>query len=70
MDLKNSIIKVAKFLHITDSVGQLDIVDISFMLMIGKVLIAPGIDYGALGTLIAVILSKMHSDQLESKRPN
>ena len=61
------IAKIAKFLHITDAAGQLDIVDLSFILTVGKVILAPGIDYGALGALIAVILSKMHADHIESK---
>jgi hypothetical protein len=60
--------RVAKFLHITDAAGQLDIVDLSFIAMCLKVLLAPGIDYAALGSLIAVIMSKMHADHLESKR--
>lgn len=63
--IKNVITQVSSFLHITDSSGQLDIVDLSFMLTVGKVILAPGIDYSALGALIAVILSKMHSDSLE-----
>lgn len=65
--MKELIKKCSWFLHITDSAGQLDIVDLSFIAMVCKVLFAPGIDYSALGALIAVILSKMHSDQLESK---
>lgn len=58
--------KISYFLHITDSAGQLDIVDLSFIALVCKVMFAPGIDYAALGSLIAVILSKMHSDQLEA----
>lgn len=65
--IKDALKLVASFLHITDSNGQLDIVDLSFMLTVGKVILAPGIDYSALGALIAVLLGKMHSDFIESK---
>lgn len=58
--------KVAKFLHIIDCQGQLDIVDLSFVALVCKVMFAPGIDYAALGSLIAVILSKMHADHIEA----
>lgn len=67
--LKDCVKQCAWFLHVTDSAGQLDIVDLSFIAMCIKVVIAPGIDYAALGSLIAVILAKMHSDQLDSKQP-
>lgn len=66
--IKELLKKCAWFLHMTDSAGQLDIVDLSFIAMVVKVVLAPGIDYAALGTLIAVILSKMHADQLDSKK--
>jgi hypothetical protein len=34
-----------------------------------KIIFAPGIDYPALGALIATIMAKMHADHLESKLP-
>lgn len=58
--------RIASFLHIVDASGQLDIVDLSFVALVCKVMFAPGIDYAALGSLIAVILSKMHADHLEA----
>lgn len=57
--------KVVYFLHISDGHGQLDLEDMAFILIVGKVLFAPGIDYSALGALIAVIMSKMHSNSIK-----
>ena len=60
---------IAWFLHITDVEGRLDIVDLAFVGTMVKIIFAPGIDYPALGALIATIMAKMHADHLESKLP-
>jgi hypothetical protein len=64
----NYVYKIASFLHITDSAGQLDIVDLAFIASVIKVVIAPGVDYGAMASLIGIILSKMHADHLEANK--
>ncbi len=66
--LKTYVSDIAWFCHITDAAGQIDIVDLAFIGTMLKVIFAPGIDYPALGALVATIMSKMHADHLESKR--
>jgi len=62
--MKDKFFKACYFLHITDGYGQLDITDLSFMLMVGKVMLAPGIDWAAICTLIPLIMQQMHSEHL------
>lgn len=62
--------RIGAFLHITDCNGNLDLVDLSFMLVVGKVILSPGIDYPAVCSLVPVILAKMHkTHSLRSNKP-
>jgi hypothetical protein len=65
--MKELIHRVSYFLHITDGQGQLDLTDLSFMLVVGKVIFATGIDYQSVCALVGVILAQMHSNQLAAK---
>lgn len=65
--LKLLIMQISFFFHITDGSGQLDLTDLSFMLVVGKVMCAPGIDYQSVCALIGVILAQMHANQIASK---
>jgi hypothetical protein len=68
--MKQFIYKAAYWFHITDGQGQLDLTDLSFMLVVGKVMFAPGIDYQSVCALIGVILAQMHQNQLAAKSVN
>lgn len=50
-----------------DSEGNLDLIDLSFIGMVVKVLYAPNIDFPSVCSLVGVILAKMHRSHLESK---
>lgn len=63
----NVLTKIAYFLHITDGQGQLDIVDLSFMAVIIKLMFAPNFDWQAVCTMLPLIASQMHTNQLASK---
>lgn len=56
--------KVAYFFHITDGSGQLDIIDLSFMAVIVKLLFEPTFDWQAVCTMIPLIASQIHTNQL------
>lgn len=58
--MKDKILKALYFLHIYDGAGQLDLEDIAFMLLVGKLMFSPGIDWAAMCSLIPVIASQMH----------
>ena len=60
--------KIAYFLHIYDGEGQLDLEDISFMLIVGKIMLSPGIDWAAVCALVPVIISQMHVRNTDSKK--
>ena len=62
--------KIAYFLHITDGQGQLDIVDLSFMAVIIKLMFAPNFDWQAVCTMIPLIASQMHANALAAKYPS
>lgn len=63
--MKNFIFKVSYFLHITDGQGQLDIVDLSFMAVIIKLMFAPNFDWQAVCTLLPLLASQMHTNHLD-----
>jgi hypothetical protein len=56
--------KITYFLHISDGQGQLDIVDLSFMAVIVKLMFAPNLDWQAVCTMIPLIASQMHTNHL------
>lgn len=57
--------KLAYFLHITDGQGQLDIVDLSFIGITVKLLLAPNMDWQAVCAMIPMLAAQMHSNHLE-----
>lgn len=61
---------IAYFFHITDGQGQLDIVDLSFMAVIVKLMFAPNFDWGSVCTMIPLIASQMHTNALAAKPNN
>ncbi len=54
-------------MHVTDGCGQLDIVDLSFIALVIKMMIQHTFDWPAVCTLIPVIASQMHQQYLDSK---
>jgi len=66
--MKDRFFKTCYFLHITDGEGQLDIVDLSFIGVIIKLLFAPSLDWAAVCTMIPLIISQMHSNHLAAKQ--
>lgn len=66
----NWINRVALFLHITDSTGQLDLIDLSFIGVVGKILMAPTVDWQSATSLVGLILAKMHTNHLNHKSGN
>lgn len=67
--MKDRLLRFFYFFHVTDGQGQLDIVDLSFMMMVGKVFLTKGIDWPSVVSLITVILSKMHKSNLRAHQP-
>lgn len=63
----NWFVKTMYFLHIYDGAGQLDLEDIAFMLIVGKLVLAPGIDFAAVCSLIPVIAAQMHVRSTDNK---
>lgn len=66
--MRERIEKLAYFLHIYDGQGQLDLEDIAFMLVVGKLVLAPGIDWAAVCAMIPVIAAQMHVRSIDSKK--
>jgi hypothetical protein len=62
----SSLKHIGKFLHIIDNDGKLDLIDLSFVGMVVKVLISPNIDFPSVCSLVGVILAKMHRTHLEA----
>ncbi len=50
------------FLCIVDS-GQLNLPDIAFMIILGKIIFATNVDWASLATLAIAVLNSMHSRQ-------
>ncbi len=59
--------KAAYFLHITDGLGQLDIVDLSFIALTVKIVVEPHMDWGAICALIPTIAQQMHINHLAAQ---
>lgn len=66
--MKERIKQISYFLHIYNGEGQLDLEDIAFMLIVGKLVLAPGIDFAAVCSLIPVIAAQMHVRSTDSKK--
>lgn len=65
--ISSTICKVSYWLHITDGSGQLDIVDLSFMGIVIKMLYADTFDWQAVCAMLPLIASQMHTNQIDSK---
>jgi hypothetical protein len=63
----NKIKRIALLMHIIDNTGKLDLVDLSFIAMVLKVVLAPGIDFPSVTALVGVILAKMHRFHVENR---
>lgn len=60
-------IKLLRFLHIIDDRGKLDIIDLSFIAIMVKVIIAPVIDLSSIGAIVPVLVAKMQRTHYRSK---
>jgi hypothetical protein len=54
--------KILYFLCLVDS-GQLNLPDIAFMIILGKIIAATTVDWASLATLAIAVLNAMHSRQ-------
>ena len=54
--------KIGYFLCLVDD-GQLNIPDIAFMILLGKIIFATQVDWASLATLAIAVLNSMHSRQ-------
>lgn len=54
--------KIGYFLCLVDQ-GQLNLPDLAFIIIIGKVIFAPTVDWASLATLAIAVLNAMHSRQ-------
>lgn len=59
--------RICYFLHIIDDRGKLDIIDLSFIATMVKIVASPGIDYPSVCAMLPVLLAKMHRTHLRSK---
>lgn len=58
--------EVARFLHIVDNEGQLDLTDLTFIAIIVKIMCASTLDFPAVVTLATVCINKMHRRHVDS----
>lgn len=54
--------KIGYFLCLVDD-GQLNLPDIAFIIILGKILVSPSVDWAALVTLAISVLNSMHNRQ-------
>lgn len=54
--------KIGYFLCLVDG-GQLNLPDIAFMIILGKIIFATSVDWASLATLAIAVLNSMHSRQ-------
>ena len=66
--MKTWFLKTCFFLHITDGSGQLDLVDLSFIATVVKIMVSPNVDWPSVCSLVPVIMAKMHVTHLRSKQ--
>lgn len=52
--------KIADFFHIIDDDGRLDLSDLAFMIIMGKVVMAVQLDWPSVVTLGTVLANKIH----------
>ncbi len=63
--IKEGLYATAYWLHITDGEGQLDIVDLSLIGIVIKMLFAPHLDWQAVCSMIPILASQMHNQHLD-----
>lgn len=52
--------KIAKFLHIIDDFGQLDLTDLAFICIIIKIMMSSNLDWPSVIVLATACMNKMH----------
>ena len=58
----DKIYKIGYFLCLVDE-GQLNLPDIAFLIILGKIIFATTVDWASLATLAIAVLNSMHSRQ-------
>jgi len=64
----SKIYTVARFLHLIDDRNKLDIVDLSFVAIIIKLVISPNPDWSAVAAIVPVIMAKMQRVHVRSNQ--
>jgi hypothetical protein len=59
--------KVCYFLRIIDEEPRLDLSDLAFMIILGKIIYAHEVDWPSMVTLAIAALNSMHNRQLDAK---
>lgn len=59
------IYKIAYFLRVIDGDNQLNVIDLAFMALMVKIIMAPAIDWPAVCSLVPVVLSRVHKTHLK-----
>lgn len=64
--LQEIAIKVGSFFHLIDLDNQIDLTNIAFMIIMGKIVVASQLDWPSVVTLATVILNKIHKRRVDS----
>jgi len=64
--MKDLIQRLGIFLHFIDDDGRLNLSDIAFIIIMGKIIVAPVLDFPSVITLATVILNKMQKRHVEN----
>jgi len=62
-NVKDGLLKFGKFLHIIDDDNRLNLSDIAFMIIMGKIAFSQVLDFPSVVTLATVLINKMHKRQ-------
>ena len=60
--MRDTLYKIGYFLCLVDQ-GQLNLPDIAFLIILGKIIFATTVDWASLATLAIAVLNSMHSRQ-------
>jgi len=55
--------KIGYFLCIIDETPQLNLADVAFIIILGKIIVATTVDWASLATLAIAVLNQMHNRQ-------
>lgn len=58
--------KICYFLRIIDEEPRLDLSDLAFMIILGKIILATQVDWASMVTLAIAALNAMHNRQLDA----